>query len=76
MWKWLSRNERSNKNRYCEWSLMFTFLKSMFCDHKGWAHVFLRNIYGDEINHRNGKRSMWSCTHCGGVIYKAYLEKE
>lgn len=54
---------------------MFGFIKIILCGHKGWAHVFLRNIYGDEINKLNGKRSMWSCTHCGGVIHKDFLNE-
>jgi hypothetical protein len=31
------------------------------------GHVlkFVRNIYGDEINARNGMRSEWRCVKCG-----------
>jgi hypothetical protein len=37
---------------------------------------FLRNIYGDEINFRNGYRSEWCCAGCGHYIYKdALIEK-
>jgi hypothetical protein len=31
----------------------------------GHALKWVRNIYGDEINARNGMRSEWKCTHCG-----------
>ena len=55
---------------------MGTFLRWFFCDHKGCDKVFIRNIYGDEINHRNGNRSMWSCSHCGGVIFEVHVEEK
>lgn len=31
------------------------------------GHVlkFVRNIHGDEINYRDGMRSVWRCTKCG-----------
>lgn len=32
--------------------------------------VWKRNIYGDEINHLNGKRSVWVCELCGKVEYR------
>jgi uncharacterized ferritin-like protein (DUF455 family) len=28
------------------------------------GRVFVRNIYGDEINHVGGHRSWWRCTVC------------
>lgn len=41
--------------------------------------VFIRNIYGDEINKISppGKvyRSEWRCIKCGKVKYKSYLNK-
>lgn len=37
------------------------------CSH----HYFLvRTIYGDEINHRNGKRRELSCPKCGKIKYE------
>ena len=39
--------------------------------------VFVRNIYGDEINQISPPyrtyRSEWRCTKCGKVKYKQYL---
>jgi hypothetical protein len=39
--------------------------------------VFVRNIYGDEINQvstlTRTNRSEWRCTKCGKVKYKQYL---
>ena len=39
--------------------------------------VFIRNIYGDEINQvstlTRTNRSEWRCTKCGKVKYKQYL---
>ena len=41
--------------------------------------VFVRNIYGDEINkistNKKIYRSEWRCTKCGKVKYKTYLNK-
>jgi len=41
--------------------------------------VFIRNIYGDEINQISppGKtyRSEWKCLRCGKIKYKTYLNK-
>lgn len=45
--------------------------KSLFCKHD---YKFIRNIYGDEINHRCGKRSLWQCEKCGNLEYRDYLE--
>ena len=45
--------------------------KSLFCKHD---YKFVRNIYGDEINHRGGKRSLWQCKKCGNLEYRDYLE--
>ena len=33
----------------------------------GHEWVWLRGIYGDEINARNGKRHVWRCSHCGAT---------
>ena len=43
----------------------------LFCDHT--FLTFVRNIYGDEINQHNGKRSIWKCKSCGKLIYKDKL---
>ena len=41
--------------------------------------VFVRNIYGDEINDISPKgkvyRSEWMCSKCGKIKYKQYLNK-
>ena len=37
-------------------------LKYLLCTHE---YVHTRNIYGDEINYVNGKRSEWHCKQCG-----------
>lgn len=55
---------------------LIAMCRKFFCDHKGWAEVFVRNIYGDEINRMNGKRSMWVCSHCGEVILRDYLWRD
>lgn len=36
--------------------------KRMFCKHD---YKFSHNIFGDEINHVDGKRSWWKCSICG-----------
>ncbi len=43
---------------------------SVFCIH---SLRFLRNIYGDEINHAGGKRSVWRCRKCGVTRLKDRL---
>ena len=50
-------------------------LKQLVCYH---SFVFVRNIYGDEINAANA-RSIWRCPYCTKVVtsYKLYPhEKE
>ena len=40
--------------------------------------VFIRNIYGDEINNISLDRicrSEWKCVKCGKIKYKSYLNK-
>ena len=53
------------------------FFKMITCKH---VEVdFIRNIYGDEINFRNGNRSEFKCNRCGRIVYKKELydkEKE
>lgn len=47
-------------------------IKQLFCKHK---FKFIRNIYGDEINLRNGNRSEWKCEKCGKTKYqRQYVE--
>jgi hypothetical protein len=40
-------------------------LKRLLCKHD---FEFVRNIYGDEINHVGGRRSWWRCRKCGKWI--------
>lgn len=37
---------------------------------------FIRNIYGDEINFRNGNRSEFKCNRCRRIVYKKDLYDE
>ena len=30
---------------------------------------FIRNVYGDEIFHKRGKRSVWRCEGCGSYAH-------
>jgi len=39
------------------------FIKRLTCKHP--YPVFIRNVYGDEINLLGGKRSIWRCDQCG-----------
>lgn len=47
-------------------SYFIWLFKAMFCKHK-W--VFLRGVYGDEINHVNGKRVKEWCPKCDSTRY-------
>jgi hypothetical protein len=47
--------------------------KRLFCFHG--SIIFNRNIYGDHINHTNGKRSLWICERCGALVYQRDLVK-
>jgi hypothetical protein len=42
--------------------------------------VFVRNIYGDEINQISPLnkiyRSEWKCSSCGKIKYKSYYNKK
>ena len=50
------------------------FFKMIPCKH---AEVeFIRNIYGDEINLRNGNRSEFKCNRCGRIVYKKDIYDE
>lgn len=52
---------------------MREFVKRMLCNH--WL-VHVRNIHGDEINYRGGKRSVWKCQNCGAIKLRDYLHDE
>jgi hypothetical protein len=47
---------------------MSGLLQRLRCSWFGHQLEHWRNIYGDEINHMGGKRSIWTCTKCG--VYK------
>lgn len=55
------------------WSVIWLFSAKIWCKHN---YIFMRNIYGDEINFRSGKRSEWRCFGCGHFKYKDELVKE
>jgi hypothetical protein len=46
-------------------------LKQFFCEHRN--STWLRNIYGDEINYHNGKRSLWKCDECEKITFGDWL---
>lgn len=46
------------------------FLQEYCCEHE---YVFIRNIYGDEINRCGGYRSQWQCMKCGKYMYSKTL---
>lgn len=46
------------------------WFKRLFCKHE---YEFVRNIYGDEINQLDGKRSEWKCKKCGNIKYRDEL---
>jgi len=48
-------------------------IKQMLCRHE---FRFLRNIYGDEINQYDGKRSIWVCLHCHKSEYRDLFKGE
>ena len=39
----------------------------------GHEYVFVRNIYGDEVNQCGGYRSLWQCYKCGKQQYRQEL---
>ena len=49
-----------------------SIFKCIFCRHE---YEFVRNIYGDEINHVGGKRSWWRCVKCGKWKTGEHLQK-
>jgi hypothetical protein len=42
----------------------------------GHGYQWVRNVYGDEINIRGGKRSLWRCWWCGWLQFRGLLHKE
>lgn len=46
------------------------FIQNFGCEHE---YVFIRNIYGDEINRCGGYRSQWQCMKCGKYMYSKDL---
>lgn len=54
---------------------MIKFFKRLFCNHRN--TVFIKNIYGDEINlYSTGKhvyRSIHQCKDCGTILLNEHL---
>ena len=48
-------------------------IRRILCKHD---YVFVRNIYGDEINIAGGKRSWWRCRKCGKWKLRSQLGPE
>jgi hypothetical protein len=46
------------------------WFKSLFCKHE---YEFVCNIYGDQINYCDDKRSIWKCKKCGNIEYRDKL---
>jgi hypothetical protein len=55
---------------------MRDFFKRLMCGRKGHWLSHVRNIYGDEINYRGGKRSVWKCDNCGAIKLRDHLHDE
>lgn len=56
---------------------MIKILKRLICNHR--YIIFIKNIYGDEINALSTKktiRSIWKCIDCGKIIYSDSLYNE
>lgn len=51
---------------------MIRLIKRLLCKHE---YEFVRNIYGDEINHSGGMRSLWKCPKCGRTFLDPHLYK-
>lgn len=49
---------------------IFNWFKRFWCEHD---YVFVRNIYGDEINNCGGYRSLWKCNKCGKYQHREGL---
>ena len=48
-------------------------IRRLLCKHE---YVWVRNIYGDEINHVGGHRSWWRCRKCGSWALGTHLHEE
>ena len=46
---------------------LFDVIKKLFCKH---YYVYVRRLYGDEINAHNGKRDEYKCLRCGKHMWK------
>lgn len=46
---------------------MLKILREIFCKHD---YMFVRTLYGDEINSHNGKRKEYRCRKCGMYNWK------
>jgi hypothetical protein len=53
--------------------LIVRLIKRITCKHN---LVWYRNIYGDEINAMNGKRSRWKCAKCYNYFTKSELHTD
>lgn len=57
---------------------MRNFIKQLFCKHE--CVLWVRNVYGDEINrlsaNRKTVRSIWRCKKCGKSIMAGELYRE
>jgi hypothetical protein len=49
---------------------MFSFIKRLFCKHE---YKVWYNIYGDEIIWCGFNRSVWECSKCEKITYRAEL---
>lgn len=49
------------------------FWKKYKCHHD---YVFVRNLYGDEINYYGGYRSVWQCKTCGNIKFRENLYED
>ena len=56
---------KKNKNPKERWSLT-RFLR---CKHDKENLIFIKNIYGDQINQFCGYRSIWYCNKCNTEVY-------
>jgi predicted nucleic acid-binding Zn-ribbon protein len=50
-------------------------LQTILCWISGCHFKFVRNIYGDEINHLNA-RSVWKCLYCGKYQLRSKLNSK
>lgn len=48
-------------------------MKWKFWKHCEHTYIFVRNLYGDQINQHHGMRSEWKCTKCGHIQYREDL---